>query len=75
VRDRGAMALGDELRDYRILFRRCSPAVGGFRWFTVVVIYRLRLRVPGLGDDRAAKLATLIHPARPRNQHVRGTEC
>jgi hypothetical protein len=37
----------------------------------VVVVCRLRLRVPRLGDDRDAKLATLIHPASPRNQQVR----
>jgi hypothetical protein len=28
--DRVAMASGDELRDYRILFRWCIPAVGAF---------------------------------------------
>ena len=60
--DQVAMVSGDELRDYRILFRWCIPAVGPSLRFTVVVICRLRLRVPRLGDDRDAKLATLIHP-------------
>jgi hypothetical protein len=39
-----------------------------------MVIYRLRLRVPRLGDDRGAKLATLIHPAKARNHQVMGAE-
>jgi hypothetical protein len=40
------------------------------RRFTVVVVCRLRLRVPRLGDDRDAKLATLIHAASWRNLQV-----
>jgi len=41
------------------------------RRFTVVIIYRSRLRVTRLGDDRDAKLATLLHPASCRNRQVR----
>jgi hypothetical protein len=44
----------------------CLP-LRNLRRFTVVVVGRLRLRVPRLGTDRAAKLATLIYPAKPRN--------
>jgi hypothetical protein len=48
-----------------------SLPLGSSRRFTMVVVCRLRLRVPRLGDDRDAKLATLIHLASPRNQQVR----
>jgi hypothetical protein len=37
----------------------------------MVVVCRLRLRVLRLGDDRDAKLATLIHPASSRKPAVR----
>lgn len=39
--------------------------------FTVVVVCRLLLREPRPGNDRDAKLATLLHRARSRNQKVR----
>jgi hypothetical protein len=52
VCDRVAMVLGDELRDYRILFRWCIPAVEAFSRFAVVVICGLRLPVPRPGRRR-----------------------
>ena len=48
-----------------------SLPLGPSRRFTLVVVYRSRLRVPRLSDDRDAKLATLIHLARSRDQQVR----
>ena len=70
MRDRVAMASGDELRDYRILFRWCIPAVEALSAVHGGIACRPRLREPRLGDDRDAKLATLIHRAESRNQQV-----
>ena len=44
---------------------------GPSRRFTVVVVCGCGSGYQGLAHDRDAKLATLIHPARLRNQQVR----
>jgi hypothetical protein len=71
VCDRGAIAASDQLRDYRNLFRWRIPAVGAVSAVDGGGRLRLRSGYRGLAHDRDAKLATLIHPARPRNQQVR----
>ena len=65
------MALGDELRDYRIVSSGASLSLRPSRRFTVVVVCRLRLGERDQADDRDAKLATLIYAASWRNQQVR----
>ena len=48
-----------------------SVPLGPSRRFTVVVVCGCGSGYRGLAPDRDAKLATLIHAARPRNQQVR----
>ena len=67
ARDRVEMALGNELRDYRILFRWCIPAVEAFSRATVVVVCRCGFGYRDQADNGDAELARLIHPARCRN--------
>ena len=62
--------MGDELRDYRILFRWDIPAVESLLGFTVVIVRRLRFGNRDEAHDRDAKPATLIHPTSCRNQQV-----
>jgi hypothetical protein len=66
------MASGDELRDYRILFRWCIPAVEALS----AVHDGDRPPVAAFGNrdhthDRDAVPATLIHPTTYTNQQVR----
>jgi len=71
VCDQVAMALGDELRDYRILFTWVQPCrwglLCGSRWWSSTGC--------GVGNrdqanDRDAKLTTLVHPARPETRRA-----
>jgi hypothetical protein len=48
-----------------------SLPLGPSRRFTVVVVCGCGCGYRGLAHDRDAKLATLIHPVRPRNHQVR----
>ena len=69
------MALGDELRDYRIPFQVAQPCCWGLLGgFTVMISAGRGSRNRNQAEDRDAKPVTLIHPARPRNQQVKGAE-
>jgi hypothetical protein len=65
------MALGDELRDYRIVFKWCIPVVEAFSAVHGGGRLPVAARERDQADDRDAKLATLIYAASWRNQQVR----